>query len=139
MTRKYKTSYKTHRNSSRFAVIFDASTIAAQVQEVCTICGGKIEECPMMRGVCYSCYSSLVTSPETFTALKEQTELAAEQHKAMQIILDVASASTPEPVATERKSFAEYMATDYVTEKQTRAAGWKEWKEAHPNSSPYHF
>ena len=69
MTRSYKTSYKTHRNSARFAVTFDAPTIAAQVQEVCTICNGKIEESPMMRGVCYSCYQNLVKSPETFTAL----------------------------------------------------------------------
>ena len=64
MTRKYKTSYKSHRSSSRFAVTFDAPTIAAQVEEKCTICGGKIEAQPMLRGVCYDCYRSVVNSFE---------------------------------------------------------------------------
>lgn len=82
MTRKYKTSYKTHRNSRRFSVAFDAPAIAAQVQEVCTICGGEIEESPMMRGVCYSCYRDII---------------GKEQRKAQQIVLDVASTSAPEP------------------------------------------
>jgi hypothetical protein len=61
MTRKYKTNYKTHRNVSRFAVTFDAPTLAATVEEKCTICGGEIEESPMLRGVCYGCYRNIVT------------------------------------------------------------------------------
>lgn len=62
MTRKYKTSYKSTRGVKRFHVTFDAQKIAAQVKEVCTICGGKLEESPMMRGVCYSCYRNTVHS-----------------------------------------------------------------------------
>jgi len=80
MTRKYKTSYKGPRPVKRFTVTFDAPAIAANIQEACTICHGKIEESPMMRGVCYNCYRDLI---------------AAEQHKALQIVLDVASAQTP--------------------------------------------
>lgn len=72
MSRKYKTSYKSSRGVKRFQVSFNASAIVTQIQEHCTICGGKIEESPMMRGVCYTCYQGLVSSPETFAALKEK-------------------------------------------------------------------
>jgi len=89
MTRKYKTSYKSPRPVKRFTVTFDAPAIAANIQEACTICHGKIEESPMMRGVCYNCYRDLI---------------AAEQHKALQIVLDVASAGKPDTRITRRES-----------------------------------
>ena len=62
MTRRYKTSYKSRRTSSRFTVTFDAAAIAKHVQETCTLCNGTIEESPILRGVCYDCYRTLVTT-----------------------------------------------------------------------------
>lgn len=140
MTRKYKTSYKTHRNSSRFHVTFDAATIASQIEEACTICGGKIEESPMMRGVCYGCYQSLVTSPETFAALKEQTELSAEQHKALQIVLDVANASTPDPRIARRDAILavfrdELLSKDEAAELYTELVEIDQALQFHPSDT----
>lgn len=132
MTRKYKTSYKTQRNSKRFGVTFDAAVIAAKVQETCTICYGEIEESPMMRGVCYDCYRELVSD--------NPNDLQVEEVEKFLNLVEVCLTHDETIAVTKtRKSFAEYMQTDYIVEKEERAKGWREWKEAHPNSSPYRF
>ena len=54
---------------------------------------------------------------------------------AEQVIDDGAVYMQGEP----RKPFAEYMATDYLVERDERAKGWREWKSRYPDTSPYHF
>jgi hypothetical protein len=47
--------------SKKYPVTFDFQPTEPRV-ETCTFCGGKVEECPMLRGVCYNCYRRLITA-----------------------------------------------------------------------------
>ncbi len=109
MTRNYKTNWQGKRTSTRFPVTFDAPKIASEVKEACTICGGEIEECPMMRGVCYSCYRDII---------------GKEEHKAMQIVLDV-TAPKNDPALQSLNKAAGY---DVVTAICTKSPERKEWE-----------
>lgn len=59
--RKYKTSYKSKRGVKRFHVDFSTQMKQDHIEK-CTMCGGGVEECPMMRGICYSCYRGVVSA-----------------------------------------------------------------------------
>jgi len=59
MTHKYKSSYKSHRNVKRFAVSFSGQA-EPQAVKPCSICGGVVEQQPMLRDVCYTCYRDVV-------------------------------------------------------------------------------
>ena len=59
MTHKYKTSYRSHRNVKRFAVSFSGQA-EPQAVKPCSICGGVVEQQPMLRDVCYTCYRDVV-------------------------------------------------------------------------------
>ena len=52
--RRYKSSYKTHRNSRRFAVSLDAPVQSPPRAKVCEDCGGSIEEV-MTVNRCFRC------------------------------------------------------------------------------------
>lgn len=60
MPRNYKISWKGSRKSRRFGVTFEPVTLAKKIKEKCTVCGGDVEEVPMMRGTCYGCYQKIV-------------------------------------------------------------------------------
>ena len=62
--------------SKKYPVTFDHQPTQPRI-EVCTFCGGKVEECPMMRGVCYDCYRRLI-SANVEDELKEITQTTTE-------------------------------------------------------------
>jgi reverse gyrase len=72
MSRTKSHSYRSKARSAWSKVEFTDPCTAPTQPTPCIICGGKVEESPLMRGVCYSCYSSLVSSPEAFAALKDK-------------------------------------------------------------------
>ena len=117
----------------------------------CKYCGELVESKTMLAGVCYDCYRDCrhiqtiaaeldckaeypVTFAEPVDENEVQAQEAAETNRNIADYVDAAYMQD-EP----GKSFAEYMATDYIVEKERRAEDWRKWKEAHPNSSPYHF
>ena len=117
----------------------------------CKYCNKPVESKTMLADVCYDCYRDYMCIkdiaaeldckaeyPVTFAEpLNEAEAQAREAEETNRNIADYVDAAymQDEP----RKSFAEYMATDYIVEKERRAEDWRKWKEAHPNSSPYHF
>lgn len=54
MARKYKSSYKTRRNVSRFHVSFEAQPTTQERATICEDCGGGIEEV-MTVNRCFRC------------------------------------------------------------------------------------
>lgn len=73
MTRKYKSSYKSRRGVKRFAVELTHTPTEPHI-ETCTMCGGKVEESPMMRGICYGCYRSIAASDIKKQPAEESSE-----------------------------------------------------------------
>lgn len=89
MTRRYKTSYRSSRGVRRFRVSFGATPQNITTPKTCTICGGKVEESPMLRGVCYTCYRKTVDAVMQVVAAELVTREIAGSHKTMNTMPEV--------------------------------------------------
>lgn len=87
MTRSYKKSYKTHRNSARFHVTFDAPAQAPNPVTVCEDCGGDIEEV-MTVPRCFACESIRRRDPI------DHIQTIAQDAGVVAVVLDTAPAQT---------------------------------------------
>jgi hypothetical protein len=121
--------------SKKYPVTFDFVPTEPRV-ETCTFCGGQVEECPMLRGVCYNCYRRLITANiedelETTTPITTEAE-ADDLHEHIEAAdnldwLADASPKLPPAEITTLQELADAKDRDFNRRYYGNAEGKAEW------------